>query len=264
MEYSYPHRPDGRHIHEGRQLNIIRNPISAADSSALVSIGHTVVSTGIRFEVAEPVPGQSQGKLVPNVTFCAGSSPGIRSGPPTDYAQKLSQQVSSVLSRLLEWSSDESAELCVKESNGALLWVIHIDAMVLNDAGNIFSAIWISVISALQELHLPSVRLDRDVGVVYYNPDKSTPFLPLRNFFPLPMSFTTFSERRALLLDPTDREEEIFDSRMLLLIDSGNHDKLLHVDAVGCDMKILESTLHEPQVAVYLKQLTDKLCPDKH
>lgn len=235
METCFPRRPDGRTVDEARPTRVLPHPVNSADSSAMATVGSTTAVAGVRWEVAEAAPGRTTGYHVVNVTLCAGCSPSVRAGPPGDRAQALSSQMATVLCRLLP-------EASLSTGQEDLLWVLHTDVLVLNDAGNVFAAVWLAAVGALKLLRLPELRIDSKVGMVYHSQvedptvasgPKTEPSLRWK-CVPLPLSLAYFPEQDAYILDPTDGEEAILGpAHVTLLLDQDNYEHALLVDSTG-------------------------------
>lgn len=260
MEASFPRRPDGRTIEEARPVQVLPHPVSSADASAMAMVGGTMVITGIKWEVAEAMPHRAAGYHVVNVTLCAGCSPSVRAGPPGDRAQVLSSQMTAVLRRLIP----EEDLVVVGQEN--LLWVLHVDVMVLNDAGDAFTAIWLATMGALKLLRLPELRVDREVGMVYHSPVEGSseraqnsrsplPGLECKHV-PLPLSLTYLPERDALILDPTDGEEAVLSpAHAALLVDQDNYKHILFMDITNIPEAGTVLSNHLPRYTTYLDTL---------
>lgn len=208
MEAYFPMRPDRRTELEFRPLSIQTGTIGTSEASSTVRLGNTTVIGAVKLEVAEPtVESSNEGFLVLNVTLCAGSSPSVRAGPPSEYAQSMTQRMSLLLSSL-KVVSRESLVIVP----GKLSWVLYLDAFVLNDAGNLFDAVWLALLAALRSTKLPSIRVDEETGMIYSNP-RDCKALALTHC-PLPLSFAYLPERNSLLCDPTNEEECVLDEGM--------------------------------------------------
>lgn len=230
MEQYYPTRPDQRHALAYRPLSIVGGTIGTAEASATVRLGDTTVIGAIKLEVAEPhVARPDEGFLVTNVTLGAGCSPAVRAGPPSERAQMLSNRMANLLRRLD--LLDLGGALVIEARK--LVWVLHLDALVLSDAGNLHDAIWLALMAALRQCRLPVVRMDSDTGLIYWDPQTTRP-LPLRRLL-LPLSFgvlrgegnTEDAGKESLIADPSEKEEPIFvNDHVQLLLDQ--HDQSIH------------------------------------
>jgi exosome complex component RRP43 len=248
MEQHFPMRPDHRTIDTFRPLSVQTGTIATADSSVTVRLGDTTVVAGIKLEVAEPsLSAPTEGFLVTNVTLCAGCNPQVRAGPPTDRAQNLTNRVATLLKTL---SIIPDGALTIME--GKLVWVIHLDAMVINDEGNVFDAIWIAILSALKCVVLPVLRMDEEAGLVYSGKEGKALRL---GTLPLPLSFVYSSEREALIADPTQKEESIMaEYNVLLLIDPTTH-AIVHSESNSVPLTALSHLFEQSGVQSHIEQL---------
>lgn len=123
-----------------------------------------------------------------NLTLAAGCSPSVRAGPPTDRAQLLTDQIALLLTALPVVCKDT-----LVITPGRLVWAVYIDAVVLNDAGNVHDAAWIGTLAALRELRLPSVRAEEETGLLIADPSRSEPLV--LHCTPLTASFVYLQDR---------------------------------------------------------------------
>lgn len=104
--------------------------IETCDSSSLVRLGKTKVICGISGELVQPeaaTPGD--GILAINFEFSSVSSPGAKSGAPSEFAQSTSIFLDNIIRQVLDLS-----ELCIVEDK--LVWTLFIDLYCLE--GNFF------------------------------------------------------------------------------------------------------------------------------
>lgn len=214
MNQNFPKRPDGRTIEEFRPIQITKDSIKSADSSAIVRLGPTTVVTGIKAEVTEPsVNHPNCGFFVFNATLAAGCCPQVRSGPPTEKAQLITNLISDLFTKT-----------CLVDQNdlvidsGKLVWCLHVDTIVICDSGNIFDAIWVSIISAVLQLQLPQVFINEVSGII--TADCSVNHR-IKIKTPLPTSYMYLSEQK-IIMDPNSTEEALLVDSGFTLYDSEN------------------------------------------
>lgn len=262
MEQYYPTRPDQRHALAYRPVSVVGGTIGTAEASATVRLGDTTVIGAIKLEVAEPhVARPDEGFLVTNVTLGAGCSPTVRAGPPTERAQMLSSRMANLLRRLDLLDLGEALVIEARK----LVWVLHLDALVLSDAGNLHDAIWLALMAALRQCRLPAVRMDADSGLIHWDPQTARP-LPLRRLL-LPLSFGVLrggeggNDGESLIADPSEKEEPIFvDGHVQLLLDQC--DQSIHaLETMGfSNWSLLESALAAGSpVSQHLNSLSEAL-----
>jgi len=199
IDANYPRRPNLRLPMQARPISLEGSVINTAESSATCLLGspngeaNTFVVAAIKAEVAQPSLNSEAPFIVPNVTLAAGCSPSIRAGPPSDQAQLYSSMLADLL--------DISTLIDLKKLNtDQLVWTLHIDAIVLSDAGSVMSAVWLAVVKALQGLALPSVKLtDVDgkgtMAAVCQNSQGLTKLIPDGVIPPILLSFVYLSQR---------------------------------------------------------------------
>ena len=74
--------------------------INTADSSCLIKLGKTSLLCGIKAHVAEPDLAHFRtGYIVPNLDLSPMSSSSVKPGPPSELAQVISYQLSSLLNK---------------------------------------------------------------------------------------------------------------------------------------------------------------------
>lgn len=186
-----------------------------------------------------------------NVTLVAGCSPTVRAGPPTDRAQLLTDEIGTLLTALPVVSP---AALAIVP--GKLVWAVHIDALVLNDAGNAHDAVWIGTVAALRDVVLPAVRAD-ETGLLVADPRRASP-LPLASL-PLPLSFAYLAERACAIADPAEREEAVLAGEHASFIVDGADPAaavLLHSTSTSLPLPaLLPGLLAQPGVQKHLAGL---------
>jgi len=208
-------RPDGRSLDEIRPLIVAKNVIETCDSSSLVRLGKTKVICGISGELVQPdaaTPGQ--GILAINFEFSAVSSPGAKSGAPSEFAQSASLFLDNIIRQVLDLS-----ELCIVEDK--LVWTLFIDLYCLEDDGNVTDAALMALVTAIKNLSLPNVSFDDNEKMEIDRENKNTK-LTLKMH---PVSTTYGEFGGILLLDPTARETEL-GSSPITVVCSENGDLL--------------------------------------
>ena len=255
IEALYPTRPNGRKVDDFLPVKIIAGPIENADFSTTVNVGGTIVVVTAFFEVCEaPVsPKQPRGHIVPNVTFCAGCSPVIRAGPPGERAQVLSKQVSDIINRIIDLDALLFAE-------GRLVWVLYIDALVVSDAGSVFSAIWLGVIAVLKSLRFPPVRIDEKNGVALYGDATDGGSTVVFKANPVPLNFAYIAEKDALIADPDENEECVLDGQTLTMLVDQKSKSIIYYECQSIPSRIFElNFLEHAPVNSQLNVLADLL-----
>ncbi len=209
---NYSKRPDGRHFLESRSRCSQRGILSNADGSALVRLGNTVVLTGVKIEISEvPLQKDLKSFIIPNLHYTSGSTSLSRPGPPSDHVQYLS----TVFLRCLESFNIISPDALYSEN---FCRIFYIDISVLNDEGNIWEAIWISVFEALENTSLSIIDVDYKTGVASIIDHISTR-LPISMKL-IPFHFITSRYIDGYIRDPTLEESSLSEcSNIFILFD---------------------------------------------
>jgi len=119
--------------------------VSQTNGSARIILDGTDVLVGIKVEIGEPEPlAHDQGRISVSVECCPSASPEFEGRG----AEELNIELSRVIERLLtESKAIDMKKLCLVP--GRQCWVIYIDALVLDSAGNLFDAISMTTRAAL-------------------------------------------------------------------------------------------------------------------
>eukprot|EP00127_Corallochytrium_limacisporum_P004014 Clim_evm63s156 gene=Clim_evmTU63s156 len=212
-------RTDGRSFLEYRHIVIEVNGLGgSAEASALVRLGSTLVVCGVTCQIAE-FPGADEGNLpepesvVINLEYTPLCRPDIAPGIPPDDAQSLSRllQESYCNPDTLDYSK------LVLEDCGAQ-WIISVDLMVLNDAGNVCDAAFLAASAALLNLALPSVDI---VDGVFQRTGTATSASNLLKRCPLAVTFRIWDDH-TVLFDPTYEEEDAAGGHHTYVLDDNN------------------------------------------
>lgn len=173
-----------------RPVELQLGVIAQAAGSARLHLGATDVIVGVKVEVGPPAPSApDQGRLQVSVEFspCAspeyqgksgetsgetiaaaieaslrpsGGSKGTKPGPGPGSAKGAgaasSTSTSSVASGL------DLRQLCILA--GKTVWWLSVDALVLNDDGNVLTAISAATLAALRDTRVPKVEVVTDGG----------------------------------------------------------------------------------------------------
>jgi len=200
-------RVDGRAFNEYRPITIKMNPIHKANGSAEVSIGNTRVIAGVKIETGEPFPDTpDQGLLVVNAEFLPLSSALIEPGPPDED----SIEVSRVVDRGIRESQMIDLNALVIES-GKLVNCVFVDVDILNMDGNLFDTAFLAAI-----LSIATARFDKKIVKEDGTEEIQKVPLPVRL---IPVSVTSITISDNIILDPTEEEDSVLDSRMTITFD---------------------------------------------
>ena len=203
-------RLDGRTMTEFRKnISIQPDIYETAEGSARVIIGETEVVAGVKLSLEKPFNDTpNQGGIVVNVELRPLSHPDYEGGPPSINAIEMAR----VIDRgIRESHAIDFKKLCIKPGEQA--WFILIDLISINDAGNLYDASSLAVLSALKNTVLPA--FNKELGVVDYKV-KTKKGLPI-NKETITVTLGLIGD--SILVDPTKGEEAVVDSRLSVAID---------------------------------------------
>ncbi len=196
-------RLDGRKPLEYRKpLNVEYGFTKTAEGSAKVTLGETEVMVGVKMELGTPYPDSpDKGTIMVGAELLPLSNPEFESGPPGIQAIELARVVDR---GIRESKTIDFKKLCVEE--GEKVWLVLIDIISLNDAGNLFDISALAAYAALQNTVFPKF----DGEKVDYK-EKTSKKLPLKN---IPLSVTVCKIGSKFIVDPTTEEEKVIDARL--------------------------------------------------
>ena len=195
-------RLDGRKLDEYRKVSLDVDVTSTAEGSARVHIGETDIIAGVKVEVMEPYPDQpDQGSIMVGAELLPLSSPDFELGPPGREAVELARIVDRGIreSKCLDFK-----KLCIKQNEK--IWMIIIDIVTINDAGNLFDAASLAAIAAMKSMKFPEYKDDK----IDYK-KKTNKGLDLKD---TPLSVTVIKIGDKFIVDPDSEEEKAIDARL--------------------------------------------------
>src|SRR3989344_9465184 len=198
-------RFDGRQLLQYRPVSIETDISKNAEGSARVKIGETEVLAGVKFEIGSPFPDKpDEGTIIVNAELLPLSNPEFESGPPNIHSIELARVVDRGIreSKTIDFKS-----LCVEK--GEKVWLVLIDIITINDAGNLFDAAALAAYAALQNAVFPGLDGDK----INYK-EKTKKKFDLMN---IPVSVTVLKLGKNYFVDPTNEEEEVADARLTLV-----------------------------------------------
>ncbi|KAF8426248.1 ribosomal protein S5 domain 2-type protein [Tirmania nivea] len=253
----FPTRPSGRSAHEFRPPTIHTSSLSHAHGSAVVRTGDTAVVCGVRGEILTLRGGEKKvlrsgadsengngfdrsGALknypliVPNLELNTGCAVAYHPGPPSDWAQAMTQRIRSLLVevvcpvdvdvlKIVEDGLGEREGLEYEKEVKAY-WVLYVDTVMISLDGNAFDAAWAAIMAALNDTKLPVARWDPDLERVICDPTQTRSLGISR--FAFTSSFVIFTappgeEAEAdtwILADPDDFEEGVCEEKILVVM----------------------------------------------
>mmetsp|Transcript_24732 Transcript_24732/g.53946 ORF Transcript_24732/g.53946 Transcript_24732/m.53946 type:complete len:286 (+) Transcript_24732:43-900(+) len=153
-------RLDGRSRTDYRPVELELGLIAQASGSARLHLGATDVLVGVKAEVGSPEQGRpNEGRLQVSVECSSCASP--------EYIGRGGEEWGSQLARALENSlrppgSGKGGGLDLRPLHiisGKTCWVLYIDALVLNDDGNVLGALSLATRAALASTRIPKVEV---------------------------------------------------------------------------------------------------------
>ena len=195
-------RLDGRKLIDYRPVKVEVDITNTAEGSSRVKIGATEVMVGVKVEVMEPYPDTpNEGSIMVGAELLPLSSPNFEAGPPSVQAVELARIVDR---GIRESKSLDFKKLCIKE--GEKIWMIIVDIISINDAGNLPDASALAAITALKNMKFPEYKDDK----IDYK-KKSSKGLDLKD---LPLSVTVIKIGNKFIVDPDSDEEKAIDARL--------------------------------------------------
>ena len=208
-------RFDGRKFDEFRKIEIETGVSNKAEGSARVKIGNTEVLVGVKMDLATPYPDSpDKGNLMVTAELLPLSSKRFELGPPSIEAIELAR----VIDRMVRESKFiELEKLCIKK--GEKVWNIFIDIYSINADGNLLDAAGIGTIVALKNARIPKYD-EKNEKVMFgeWTKDK----IPTKK--EVPLSITVHKIGSHFLLDPTQEEEDISETRVTV----GSHEGTIY------------------------------------
>jgi exosome complex component RRP42 len=195
-------RFDGRKTEEYRHIKIEYGVSKNAEGSARVTIGDTVVIAGVKLMVGTPFADTpEEGVLMIGAELLAMSNPDFEAGPPSMQAIEIARVVDR---GIRESKAIDVKKLCIKP--GEKVWMVSVDIVTINDAGNLFDASGMAAMAAIKDAKFPKYD-----GLKVDYKDLTKEKLPITK---TPVSITVLKIGNHLLVDPTNEEEEFIDGRL--------------------------------------------------
>ncbi len=197
-------RVDNRAFDEYRPIVVEPGVSEKAEGSSLVKIGNTQVMVGVKLAIGEPFSDMPDlGVMMTNAELNPLASPRFEKGPPDEDTIELSRVVDRVIR---ESKCIELEKLCITE--GEEVWIVFIDAHILDYDGNLFDATALGAISALRNTRFPKVE---DGRIIYS--EKTDKKLPVVD---RPVETTFAKIGKDIVLDPVLDEELVLDARITI------------------------------------------------
>ncbi|GAA5804100.1 ribosomal protein S5 domain 2-type protein [Thamnidium elegans] len=199
-------RADGRGRLEYRHVVMESGLLSQASGSARCRLGDSDVLVGVKVEIGEVEPNKpNQGRVVCNVE-CSPSASQQFEGRGAD---EMNNTLTLAIDRLLNGpqSGLDLEKLCIIP--GQQCWVIYIDAMVMDAAGNLLDCVVMTTRAALYNTRIPKTEI-QDLGdgdFEFEVVDDVEDAEPIQGWENLPISVTLYKIADRYIIDPTILEE---------------------------------------------------------
>lgn len=231
---SQGNRFDGRKSDEYREIIVETGMTEGAEGSARVKIGDTEVIAGVKLSIETPYPDTPEdGNLMVNQELLPLSSPDFEAGPPSDPAVEMARIVDR---GIREAKALDTKALCIKK--GEKVWMVSIDIVSVNDAGNLIDASALAAVAALKNARMPKV----EDGVINYK-ELTKEKLPLKADR-LPVTVTIHKIGKSLVADPTSEEEAASQARLsAAIMQDGNLVALQKGGAAPLSLEEIEKML---------------------
>jgi len=198
-------RTDERGPTDYREIQIELGVIEKAEGSARVRLGKTEIIVGIKIGTGKPFPDTPDtGVLTVNAELVPLASPFFEPGPPKENAVELARVVDR---GIRESKAIDLEKLCVEP--GKLVFVVFVDAYILNHDGNLIDATAMGALAALANTKMFKYTVEdgKIVKKPGYNP------LPIRDY-PIAVTFAKIGNK--LILDTGLDEEQVMDARLTI------------------------------------------------
>lgn len=152
-------RSDGRGALDVRPITLETGILPNASGSARVRVGNaTDILVGIKGEIMS-CPGSSEGALDFNVEYSNLISADAKASNQSQNHMEMNAELNQHLNYLYSAAGKPLRKrLCI--SPGRKSWLLHIDAVILNSDGNLFSILSLAVYAALRAASLPAVTVE--------------------------------------------------------------------------------------------------------
>lgn len=180
-----------------------------AEGSARVKFGETEVFAGVKLSIGQPYPDTpDQGALMVDAELSPMSSPEFETGPPDVKAIELARVVDR---GIREAKTIDMKKLCI--AKGEKCWMVSIDIVTINDAGNLLDASALAALAALKDAKMPVV----EDGLIKYG-ELTEEKLPLTKE---PIAVSVLKIGKHLIVDPLIEEEQAFDAKLTVTTTDG-------------------------------------------
>ena len=205
-------RRDGRALQEFRKITVEYGVSSTSHGSARVVCGEAEIIAGIKMEVGTPYSDTpNEGSLMVMTELLPLAHRKFEGGPPGIDSIEAARVVDRTIR---ESGAIDLKQLCIKE--GEKMWTVIVDIMPVSYDGNMIDLGVIAAMAAIKDARLPVI--DENFRPDYEKLTEER--LPVKQS---PLAVTVFKYGEHLLIDPTEVEERLLDSRLTVgLLADGN------------------------------------------
>ncbi|KAI8382256.1 ribosomal protein S5 domain 2-type protein [Blakeslea trispora] len=199
-------RADGRKRLEYRHIVLESGLLSQASGSARCRLGDSDVLVGIKVEIGEVEQSKpNQGRVICNVE-CSPSASQQFEGRGAD---EINNTLTLALDRIFNSGQNgiDLESLCIIP--GQQCWIIYIDAMVMDAAGNLLDCVVMTTRAALHNTRIPKTEIE-DLGdgdFEFEVMDDVEDAEPIKGWDNSPISVTLYKVASRYIIDPTVLEE---------------------------------------------------------
>lgn len=238
-------RPCGRALHCIRPFVIKKHVFNNNNNcgSSYIELGNTKVSCGIKILVGTPsLHKPTWGDTDIDVNMWPISSPKYDHKSKSDIALVLESQLQSLI---MDTKMIDLSKLCIEEGKAAFR--LRISLVLLSDAGNLFDALVLALVSALNDVKLPNTIIDENSGDVTISEEYTIP-LPLLK---IPMAVTIGIFNNKIITDLDENEEFLMHGFITIVFDEKDQICYLHQYAAnnikdqkpGFNMQIIKNAI---------------------
>ncbi|CAO1614472.1 unnamed protein product [Sympodiomycopsis kandeliae] len=246
-------------------VDINLSPLHSADSSSseipspssLVRYGSTTVICKISPTIVYPdaITGSSHNSnsssssttnsntIIPSIVLSPLSSPSsdFKSGPPSSYAQQITERLYSILDSSLPFDKDVlniPADEDAEEEQGRVRakWCLFADCSVIGFDGGLLEASHLAIVSALRQLQLPKAHYSLDDNVVIASSNRSDYWKLAQQFNTIPLVFGFGIYQGNLLTTPSSFESSLVSTSINITLSypsGGKEPKLVAINSNG-------------------------------
>lgn len=221
-------RNDGRKRLDFRSFHVEVDVVPQAAGSARIRLGRTEVLVSIKTDIDRPdLDRPGHGNIVCSVDAASGAAAASAAGSGmTDMedrqrSDKLAELSTMLTSILKDSGGLDLTQLCIVE--GKHCWNIFVDALILDEDGNLMDTIILATRAALARTRLPGVTIEESGEeteiVLSDDPAKSK----LIDYIPIPVTVTMSLIGNSIIADATIPEEVCSDASLIVAVDKNSN-----------------------------------------